>query len=153
MRALNDVKPHGALYNMAARDTAISNAIAQAVHAFDKTLLLFGLSGSALIREGKAVGLQTVSEVFADRTHQSDGSLTPRSRTDALIEKEDQSIGQVLQMLKEGKVTTTEGKEISIVAETICLHGDGKNAVKFAKAIHDRLRADNIELKSVSKWK
>jgi UPF0271 protein len=150
---LHHVKPHGALYNMAARDRALAGAIARAVHDFDKTLVLFGLSGSALIHEGKAAGLQTASEVFADRTYQSDGSLTPRSCSNAVIEKEDQSIRQVLQMLKTRKVSTTEGKEISIVAETICLHGDGKNAVKFAKAIHSRLRSENIGVKAIAHQK
>jgi 5-oxoprolinase (ATP-hydrolysing) subunit A len=133
---LHHVKPHGALYNMSARDVVLANTIAKAVKDFDASLLLFGLSGSHSISEAKAIGLQTASEVFADRTYREDGSLTPRSQPDALIEDTDKVIAQVLQMIKEGTVTSLSGKTIPIVAETICIHGDGKNAVAFAKAIH-----------------
>jgi UPF0271 protein len=146
---LHHMKPHGALYNMAAKDASISKAIAQALYDFDKTLVLFGLSGSHLINEAKAMGIKTASEVFADRTFQDEGSLTPRTQSNALIHDEEQSLKQVLQMIISGKVTTTSGKQISIVAETICLHGDGKNAVAFAKAIHDKLKSENIEIKAI----
>ncbi len=133
---LHHVKPHGALYNMSARDAALANTIARAVRDFDASLILFGLSGSDSISEGKAVGLQTASEVFADRTYQDDGSLTPRSQPHALIEDAGKALQQVLQITKERTVTTVSGKIIPIVAETICIHGDGKYAVAFAKAIH-----------------
>lgn len=146
---LNHVKPHGALYNMAAKDIALSMAVAHALYDFDKRLVLFGLSGSFLIGEAKAIGLKTASEVFADRTYQDDGSLTPRSKPNALIEQESQSLKQVMQMIKSGKVTTTSGKEIPILAETICLHGDGKHAVAFAKAINKKLKAENVVIKAV----
>lgn len=138
---LQHVKPHGALYNMSAKDLSLANTIARAVKDFDTSLILFGLSGSHSISEAKKIGLQTVSEVFADRTYQDDGSLTPRSQPNALIEKTDKAVAQVLQMIKEGTVTTVSGKIIPIVAETICIHGDGKNAVEFAKAIHDAIRS------------
>ncbi len=146
---LHHVKPHGALYNMAARDPALSMAIAHAIYDFDKTLVLFGLSGSYLISEAKGTGIKTASEVFADRTYQDDGSLTPRTRPNAIIEDEEQSIGQVIQMIKHGKVTSTSGKELPIVAETICLHGDGKNAAAFAKAIYKKLKDENIDIRAV----
>jgi len=146
---LHHVKPHGALYNMAARDAALSMAIAHAVYDFDKTLILFGLSGSYLISEAKTMGLKTASEVFADRTYQDDGSLTPRSKSNALIEDEEQSISQVIQMVKKGTVTSTSGKEVPIVEETICLHGDGKRAAAFANAINKKLKADNITIKAI----
>lgn len=149
--ALRHVKPHGALYNMAARDMQLSTAIAHAVYDFDKTLILFGLSGSYSISEAKAMGIKTASEVFADRTYQDDGSLTPRTKPNALIEDEEQSLKQVLQMIKSGTVTTTSGKEIAIVAETICLHGDGKNAVAFAGAINKRLKEENVTIEAVKK--
>ncbi len=144
--ALRHIKPHGALYNMAARDAQLSTAIAHAVYDFDKTLILFGLSGSYLISEAKAMGIKTASEVFADRTYQNDGSLTPRTKPNALIEDEEQSLKQVLQMIKSGTVTTASGKEIAIVAETVCLHGDGKNAVAFAEAIYKKLKAEGVKL-------
>lgn len=146
---LHHVKPHGALYNMAAKDPALSMAISQAIYDFDKTQVLFGLSGSYLISEAKAMGIKTASEVFADRTYQDDGNLTPRTKLNALIEDEEQAIGQVIQMIKKGTVTATSGKEVPILAETICLHGDGKNAVAFASAINKRLIAENITIKSM----
>jgi UPF0271 protein len=133
------VKPHGALYNMAAKEAAIASAIAKAVKDVDANLVLFGLSGSCLIREGEALGLQTKSEVFADRTYQDDGSLTPRTQKGALIEDEAGAIQQVLHIVNGGCVTTITGKVISINAQTICLHGDGHNAVALAKAIHKAL--------------
>ncbi|MBA4139879.1 MAG: LamB/YcsF family protein [Segetibacter sp.] len=146
---LHHVKPHGAFYNMAARDPALSMAIAHAIYDFDKTLVLFGLSGSYLISEAKVIGIKTASEVFADRTYQDDGSLTPRTKPNALIEDEEQSIRQVIQMIKNGTVTSTSGKELPIVAETICLHGDRKNAAALASAIHKKLKSENIDIKAV----
>ena len=137
---LHHIKPHGALYNMAANDATLSKAIAKAVFDFDKNLIFYGLSGSCLVSEAKALGLKTASEVFADRTYQPNGSLTPRTQPNALIVHEDLSLKQVFQMIEKGTVTTTSGKEISIVAETICLHGDGKNAVTFAKVIYETLK-------------
>lgn len=136
---LHHVKPHGALYNMAARDKELANVIARAVKDFDASLVLFGLSGSVSISKAKAIGLTTCSEVFADRTYQDDGSLTPRSQPNALIEEEEQAVRQVVQMVKEKTVTTISGKRIPIVAETVCVHGDGKKAVQFAEAIFKAL--------------
>src|SRR6188768_3641176 len=113
------VKPHGALYNMAAKDAKIAATIAQVIKDFNEDLVLYGLSNSFLISEAKALGLQTANEVFADRTYQDDGGLTPRSQSNALIKTEEECIQQVLQMVKEGTVTTTSGKTIPIIAETI----------------------------------
>jgi UPF0271 protein len=138
-KKINHVKPHGALYNISAKDALMANVIATAVKDFDSNLVLFGLSGSHSISEAKAAGLKTASEVFADRTYQDDGSLTPRSQPNALIEDADKAVQQVLQMVKEGTVTTVSGKTIPIIAETICIHGDGKHAMKFAKAIHEAI--------------
>lgn len=136
---VNHVKPHGALYNVAAANREIAKLIAQAVKDVNDNLILFGLSGSHSITEAKALGLQTKSEVFADRTYQDNGTLTPRSQPNALIEDEDKAVQQALQMIKEGKVITVSGKEIPIAAETICIHGDGTHAVAFAKKIHHAL--------------
>jgi 5-oxoprolinase (ATP-hydrolysing) subunit A len=136
---IDHVKPHGALYNMAAKDALMANVIAKAVRDFDSSLVLVGLSGSHAIDQAKGIGLKTASEVFADRSYQDDGSLTPRSQPGALIENTEEAIKQVLQMIKKGTVTTVSGKEIPIVAETICIHGDGKHAVDFAKAIFQAL--------------
>jgi UPF0271 protein len=147
---IRHVKPHGALYNMSAKDTVLAKTIAQAVKDFDENLILFGLSGSHSIAEAKKIGLKTASEVFADRTYQDDGRLTPRTQTNALIENPHNVIEQVLQMIKEGTVTGISGKKIPIVAETMCIHGDGKHAVEFAKAIHEALQKEGIGITSRS---
>jgi UPF0271 protein len=142
---LHHVKPHGALYNMAAKDKAIAATIALAVKDFNEDLVVYGLSNSYSISEAKALGLKTANEVFADRTYQNDGSLTPRSNPNAFIEDEEQCIEQVMQMIKQGTVTTTSGKAIPIIADTICIHGDGKHAVSFAKKIHEALKQTTPE--------
>jgi len=147
--ALHHVKPHGALYNMSARSPQIAKAVAQAVKDFDGGLVLFGLSGSHSIKEAEVINLRTANEVFADRTYQDDGNLTPRSQSNALIEDVSKSVQQTLQMIKEKTVTSVSGKTIPIIADTICLHGDGKYAVEFAKAIHQSLIQNNIDLKAI----
>lgn len=146
---LHHVKPHGALYNMSAKDPQIAKAIAQAVKDFDDDLILFGLSGSHSIKEAKAIDLKTANEVFADRTYQDDGSLTSRSQANALLEDVDKSVQQALQMIKEKTATSVNGKKISIIADTICLHGDGKNVVGFAGKIFQSLQQNNIVLKAI----
>lgn len=138
--SLIHVKPHGALYNQSAKDKVLANAIARAVKDFDHNLILFGLSGSHSIQEAELLGLKIANEAFADRSYQDDGSLTPRSQPNALLENSAQVVKQVLQMISEGTVTTVSGKTIPIKAETICIHGDGKHAAEFAKAIHDATR-------------
>jgi len=146
---LHHVKPHGALYNMSARDSIIANTIAKAVYAFDRNLLLFGLSGSYSITEAKNEGLTTASEVFADRTYQDDGSLTPRSHHNALIETKEQAMQQVLQMIQQQTVSSTHGKQVPIIAETVCIHGDGAHAVSFAKMIHHALKQHHILIQPI----
>jgi UPF0271 protein len=147
---LHHVKAHGALYNMAAKDAALAKAIVQAVHDFDSTLILYGLAGSEMIEAAKKIGIITASEVFADRTYQGDGSLTPRSQSNALIIEEHQSIAQVLQMVKHQQVQSVSGKNIPLKAETLCLHGDGVHAVEFAKMINEKLKAEGITIKAPS---
>jgi UPF0271 protein len=104
---------------------------------------LFGLSGSHSIREAESIGLKASNEVFADRTYQDDGSLTPRSQPRALIDDAEQAARQVVQIIGEGTVQTVSGKIIPIVGETICIHGDGKHAVEFAKSIHSVILSEN----------
>ncbi len=137
---LHHVKPHGALYNMAARDLRIARAIAQAASDFNTNLLVYGLSGSHLVSEARALGLQACSEVFADRTYDDEGQLTSRKLPGALIEDEERSLDQMRQMVLEGTVTSLHGKKVPIEAETICIHGDGKRAPYFARAIHELLQ-------------
>ena len=138
---LSHVKPHGALYNQSAKDSSLAKTIAQAVKDFDKRLVLFGLSGSQSIRKAELLGLRACNEVFADRTYQDDGSLTPRSQPNALIVDEAIAVKQVQQMIREGTVRSVNGKDVPIIAQTICIHGDGKHAVEFAQSIHKVLTA------------
>lgn len=145
---LHHVKPHGALYNQSAKDKKLARLIARAIHEYDEELILFGLSGSYSISEAKAIGMRTAAEAFADRSYQDDGSLTPRSQPGALLEDADQVTRQVLQLVQKGTVTSITGKEIPVVAETICIHGDGAHAVEFAAAIHDTLKQHGIALKA-----
>ncbi len=145
---LQHVKPHGALYNMAAKDKALAAAIAQAVHDVNPQLILYGLAGSYLISEGKKIGLQTASEVFADRTYQPDGTLTPRSQPDAMVTDEDLAISRVLRMIQEGVVTAQNGADIPVQADTICIHGDGAKALAFAHKIRTALEAHDVAVRA-----
>jgi UPF0271 protein len=143
---LHHVKPHGALYNMAARNRHISHVLARATKDFSPALIFYGLSGSLMIEEAKSLGLATASEVFADRTYQENGALTPRSNPGALINDPAQAIQQVMKMIKQKRVTSVNGKEISIEAETICIHGDGAHAVEFSKQMNRMLKEAGINL-------
>jgi UPF0271 protein len=144
---LHHVKPHGALYNMAARNSELANAIARAVRDFDTMLILYGLAGSHLLSEAGALGLRTASEVFADRAYQPDGSLTPRSQPHALIEDEDESVAQV-HGLVEGRVCASDGTIISVEADTVCLHGDQPGALAFAMRIRRELAGRGIVIEA-----
>ncbi len=145
---LQHVKPHGALYNMAAKNAALAEAIAQAVYDVDPSLILFGLAGSELIRQGEKRGLVTASEVFADRTYQPDGSLTPRSQPDAMVTDEDIAISRVLRMIQAGVVQCQNGEDIPVKADTICVHGDGAKALAFTEKIHHALDVQGIAVQS-----
>jgi UPF0271 protein len=144
---LHHVKPHGALYNMAVKDPELAKAIANAVAEFDRNLFFFGSPNSPMIYESERLGLRTASEVFADRTYQRDGSLTPRSESNALIENIDDCIEHVLRMIREQKVIATDGSEVPIKADTICIHGDGEHAVEFASAIHNALTKEGFAVR------
>lgn len=141
------VKPHGALYNMAARDAGLAQAVAEAVYEVDSRLVLVGLAGSRLVEAGQACGLRVMHEVFADRTYQADGSLTPRHRPEALITEAARAAAQVLRMVREGRVRATDGSEVAIRADTVCLHGDGSHAVEFARAIVSALNSAGVQIR------
>jgi UPF0271 protein len=145
---LNHVKAHGALYNMAARDAALAEAIVNAVHDFDPGLIIFALANSEMVIAAKKIGLAYASEVFADRTYQDDGSLTPRSKSDALITDKQQSLNQALMMVNRQEVVSVNNKAIPLRADTLCLHGDGAHAVEFAKAIRDALGKEGVVVKA-----
>ncbi|MEF2965757.1 5-oxoprolinase subunit PxpA [Paenibacillus sp. M1] len=145
---LQHVKAHGALYNMAAKQAGLAEAIAEAVYRVDPELILFGLAGSELISAGKKVGLRTASEVFSDRTYQSDGSLTSRRQPDALITDDRTSVSQVIRMISEGKVLSQQGIDVPIQADTVCIHGDGIHAVEFAAKIRSSLTEAGITVQA-----
>lgn len=131
------VKPHGMLYNQAATDAVLADAIARAVYDVDPALRLVGLAGSELIRAGELLGLTTREEVFADRRYQHNGTLVPRSQPDAMIESDELALDQTLAMVQQKKVLSREGVWVPVNADTVCLHGDGEHALTFAR----RLRA------------
>ncbi|MEO6968988.1 MAG: 5-oxoprolinase subunit PxpA [Rhodanobacteraceae bacterium] len=131
------VKPHGALYNMAARDRGLADAIAHAVNDFDTHLILVGLAGGALIEAGHDAGLVVAREAFCDRRYRADGSLAPRSEPGAVIENIDAVIEQALSIVMHDEATATDGTRVHIEADTLCVHGDRPNAGEFAQ----RLRA------------
>jgi UPF0271 protein len=145
---LHHVKPHGALYNKAAKDEETARAIAEAVYAIDPSLILFGLANSESGKAAKKLGLAFYNEVFADRTYTDQGHLTPRTEANAMITTDEEAIQQVIQMLQEETVTSTNGKTISIQADTICIHGDGEHAVSFAQHINSIILASNIQIAS-----
>ncbi|MBT2263069.1 5-oxoprolinase subunit PxpA [Bacillus safensis] len=145
---MQHVKPHGALYNMAAKNTELSESIAQAVYDVDPNLVLFGLSGSELALAGERIGLQVAHEVFSDRTYQTDGTLTSRREPHALIKEDERAVQQVVRMVREGRVRTVQGEDIELKADTVCIHGDGSHALQFAKIITAKLKEAGIHLKA-----
>jgi len=143
------VKPHGMLYNQAAADTTLADAIARAVKAVDANLILVGLAGSESVRAAAHHGLRTREEVFADRGYLSSGALVPRSQPGAMIEEEDRAIAQTLTMVKEGKVQSISGDWVAVNAQTVCLHGDGAHALLFAQRLRDVFAAEQIAVTSL----
>lgn len=141
---LHHVKPHGALYNMAATDTRLAEAIAEAVYKVYPEALLYGLAGSELIKAAHRLSLGTANEVFADRTYQQDGTLTSRLQPDALITDPAKATSQVLRMVQEGKVQSQQGTDVNIQADTVCIHGDGPHALEFARHIREILDQSGI---------
>jgi len=146
----NHVKPHGALYNMAARDPALADAVARALLAVDRTLILFALAGSALTRAGETLGLRVAREVFADRNYQSDGALVPRTHPAALLSDAEEAAARILRMLRDNVVCTIEGRDLEIHADTICVHGDTPDAIDFARKLRAHLANAGISVTAPS---
>lgn len=145
---ITHIKLHGALYNQAAKEDALATLLVETIVAIDPLLLVFGLPGSALEQRAVQYNLRFVKEAFADRTYQDDGSLTPRTHPNALIEDNSDCIQQVLRMIRQQEVVTLSGKIISLSAETVCLHGDGLHAVAFAKSLWQELKKENIIIRA-----
>ncbi|SDX54192.1 UPF0271 protein [Marininema mesophilum] len=147
---LQHVKPHGALFNMAAQDGRLAQGIAEAVVAVDDQLVLFGLAGSELVKAGRGVGLKVAEEVFADRTYQPDGSLTPRTQPEAVIRDSKEAVSRVIHMVKEGKTMAVDGTLIDLNADTVCVHGDHPEALSFVHQLREAFTAEGITVKRVS---
>ncbi|GAA4334380.1 5-oxoprolinase subunit PxpA [Variovorax defluvii] len=145
---LHHVKTHGALYNMTARDPALADAVAQAVYDLDPTLPIY-VANAAIAKAARDKSLTTIFEVYADRSYQDDGTLTPRSQPHAMIEDVNQSIAQVIRMIKEGVVRALSGKDVPVTADTLCIHGDQPGALAFARSIRAALREEGIEIRTI----
>jgi len=141
---MNHVKPHGALYNMAARDRVLADLIANAVAQIDPKLILFAPSESELDRAAVELGLQIASEVFADRNYLADGSLVPRSRADAFLHDPMEAAERIVRMLVEGLVQSVDGTDVSVLVNTVCVHGDNPQAVAFVRKLRERLEAEDV---------
>jgi len=141
---LAHVKPHGALYNRAARDRQAADAIARAVFGFDRDLILVGLAGSALVEAGKGIGLPVAREAFADRGYEADGSLRARDLPGALLQSVDAVVEQAISLARDGCVQAVTGERVSIDADTLCLHGDTPGALEFARAVRAGLEQTGI---------
>jgi len=148
---LHHVKPHGALYNMAARDRALAHAIATAVRDFDPLLILVGLAGSALVDAGRDAGLTIQREGFCDRRYRNDGSLTPRSEPCAVIEDIDSAVAQAVSIATRGEALTLDGKTVRIEADTLCVHGDRANAAVFAQRLRGALENAGLQVAAAAR--
>ena len=147
---IQHVKPHGALYNMAAVDEKLAIAMCEAVYEVDKDIIFMGLAGSKMITAAEKVGLRAASEVFADRAYNDDGTLVSRKLPGAVIKDKDLAIKRVIRMVKEGKVESINGNDIAIKADSICVHGDNPKALEFVKNIRETLIAEGVEIKNLS---
>jgi UPF0271 protein len=146
---LQHVKAHGALYNMAIRDRALSDAIAKAVAAFDRSLILFGLPDTELLRAGQAAGLRVAAEGFADRAYEPDGSLTPRNRPGAVIHDAGAVVRRAVRMAREGLVSTVDGRDIPMRVDTICTHGDTPGSHELTRRIREGLEEAGLTVRAV----
>lgn len=144
------LKPHGALYNQAARDPAIAEAIISAVHDFDPSVAVFGLANSPFISMARDAGLAAVEEGFADRGYRADGSLVPRTEPGALIHDEDEMLERVLSMVRDKRVRAVSGGWVPLDIRTLCLHGDGPHALAFAQKLREMLKTNGIDVHAAS---
>jgi len=141
---LQHLKPHGAMYNMAAVDAKLAQAIAEAMYEAAPEVILLGLANSEMIKAGKAVGLKVAQEVFADRAYQANGTLVPRSQPGAVIHDPEEAIARVVRMVKHGEVTAITGETVELKPDSICVHGDNPEAVEFVKRIRSTLEGEGV---------
>ena len=146
---LQHVKPHGALYNMAAKDEKLAEGICKAIYSIDPELIFMGLAGSVMLEAAERIGLKTASEVFADRAYNDDGSLVARSKPGAVIHDPESAVARAVKMAKGGKVISINGKEIDIRADSICVHGDNPKAIETVIKLRNALIEQGVEVKSL----
>lgn len=147
--SLQHVKPHGALYNMAAKDENLARAICAGIYEYNSSLILMGLANSEMIKEAKKIGLPCVSEVFADRAYEDDGSLVARTKPGAMIKDEDEAVSRVIEMIKTHTVKSVNGKTIEICPDSVCVHGDSEKALLFVNKIRSAFEKENIIIKAL----
>lgn len=147
---LQHVKPHGALYAMAERDPAVAEAVAQAVREADAGLILMGLSGGRLVTAGRTLGLRVAQEVFADRSYAPDGMLTPRGQPGAVLDDPEQVAARIVRLAREGEIAAMNGSDLTLAADTICLHGDSPGAALLAAAVRGALESEGVAVRSLS---
>lgn len=146
---LNHVKPHGALYNMATVSKEVAKAIVHSIYDFNPKLILFGLAGSELVKEGRKGGLQVAEEVFADRMYQPDGTLVARTRPNAMIKDPEEAAYRVVRMAKYGELTAIDGSILPVKADTVCVHGDEPEALEFVKRLTESLQRNNVHIRTI----
>ena len=144
------VKPHGAMYNMAAKDRAMAETICEAVYDYNRNLIILAQESGWLYRAAKLHGLRAAAEVYADRAYQEDGTLVPRSQPGSMIVDPQEALYRVIRMIKEGKVTAITGKDIAVKADSVCVHGDGEHALEFVRTIRKACAEEGITLAPLS---
>lgn len=146
---INHVKPHGSLYNATFHDQKLAEAIVSAIYAFDPGLKVMGIAGGHLVQAAVDKGMTAINEVFADRNYEADGTLVSRKDKDALIHDADEAVAHVIRMIKDGQVKTRNGELVPLKADSICVHGDGEEALQFVRKIREELTKQGIELKTI----
>ena len=146
---LQHVKAHGALYNMTSQEPELAAAIARAVAAFDKSLILLGLPESPMVRAGEKAGLRTAAEVFADRAYDADGSLTSRKKAGSVIHDPDTVVARAVRMVREGGVVATDGSWVKLKVDTICTHGDTPGAHDLVRRLRAALESNGVTVGAI----
>jgi len=149
---MQHIKPHGAMYNMAAKDSKLAQAIIEGIWEVDRDLIVLGLAGSEMVSAAKEKGLKVANEVFADRAYNSDGTLVARSLPDAMILDKNIAISRVIRMVTEEKVTAISGEDVDIKVDSICVHGDNPEAVEFVRTIKEELSRAGVEIKPLNQF-
>ena len=144
---MQHVKPHGAMYNMAAKDYALAEAICGAIKDYNPELIVLALAGGELLHAAQDMGLKAASEYFTDRAYEADGSLRNRRLPGAMITDEEEAIERLIRMIREHKVRTWDGQDIELEGNSVCVHGDGVKALEFVQKIRERLSEEGIAIK------